>query len=85
MKPHHLKNFILLVLLINASGYTYGQNDLNRVVAGFPVNYSEDSVGSYTLPDVFTLQNGGKVKDAKTWMEKRRPEIVKLFEEHQFS
>lgn len=55
-----------------------------RLVAGYPVNYSEDSAGNYVLPDLFTLQNGQKVKDAKTWMEKRRPEMVKLFEEHQF-
>ena len=48
------------------------------------MNYSEDSVGTYTLPDVLTLQNGKKVNDAKTWTEKRRPEIVNLFEEHQF-
>src|SRR3990170_4898498 len=84
MKPYQFKNIIILILIINGSAYTYGQNDLNRVVAGFPVNYNEDSVGTYTLPDVLTLQNGTKVNDAKTWTEKRRPEIVKLFEEHQF-
>jgi hypothetical protein len=76
---------ILLILAITAAHLTYGQKEnLNRVVAGFPVNYEEDSVGSYTLPDVLTLQNGKKVTNAKTWTEKRRPEIVKLFEEHQF-
>src|SRR5438094_9108783 len=84
MKRHQFRNIILLILSINGSNYTYGQNNLNRVVAGFPVNYSEDSVGIYTLPDVLTLQDGKKINDAKTWTEKRRPEIVKLFEEHQF-
>mgnify|MGYP003576293339 CR=1 FL=1 len=30
------------------------------------------------------LQNGKSVKDAKIWNEKRRPEILKLYEENQF-
>jgi hypothetical protein len=84
MKQNRFRNVILLILLIGRCDNIYGQNNLNRVVAGFPVNYSEDSLGTYTLPDVLTLQNGKKVNDAKTWTEKRRPEIVNLFEEHQF-
>lgn len=67
------------------SGVAFSQKEkLTKLVAGFPVNYNEDSVGTYTLPDLFTMQNGQKVKDVKTWTEKRRPEIVKLFEEYQF-
>jgi hypothetical protein len=57
---------------------------LAKVVAGFPVNYEEDSVGSYSLPDVLTLNNGQKITDARIWTEERRPELVKLFEEEQF-
>jgi hypothetical protein len=53
-------------------------------VAGIHVNYDEALVGSYTLPDALTLANGKHVKDAKTWTEKRRPEIVKLFEENEY-
>jgi len=54
------------------------------VVGGVPVNYDEAKVGSYTLPDPLLMPDGKLVKDAKTWYEKRRPEIVRLFEEHQF-
>jgi hypothetical protein len=54
------------------------------VVAGIPVNYDEAKVGIYTLPDVLTLSNGKKVTDKQTWINQRRPEIVKLFEEYQF-
>src|ERR1700728_742290 len=54
------------------------------VVAGIPVNYDEALVGTYTLPDPLVLANGKPVRDAKTWTEKRRPEIVKLFEENQY-
>ena len=53
-------------------------------VADIPVNYTEALAGKYTLPDPLTLLNGQKVKDAKTWNEKRRPEIVRLFEENQY-
>ena len=53
------------------------------VVAGIPANYDEANVGTYTLPDPLVLANGKPVRDAKTWNEKRRPEIVRLFEENQ--
>jgi hypothetical protein len=55
-----------------------------EVVAGIPVNYDESKVGTYTLPDALTLNNGKPVRDAKTWWTKRRPEIVSLFENEQF-
>jgi hypothetical protein len=54
------------------------------VVAGIPVNYDEAQVGTYTLPDPLVLANGKPVRDAKTWNEKRRLEIVRLFEENQY-
>ena len=54
------------------------------VVAGIPANYDEEKVGTYTLPDPLVLNNGKRVMDAKTWVAKRRPEIVAMFEEQQF-
>ena len=54
------------------------------VVAGIPVNYDEALVGTYKLPDPLGLANGSPVRDAKTWNENRRPEIVRLFEENQY-
>ena len=53
-------------------------------VAGIHVNYDEALVGTYTLPDPLVLANGKPVRDAKTWTEKRRPEIVRLFEENEY-
>lgn len=47
-----------------------------------PVNYDEAQVGTYTLPDPLVLENGKPVRDASTWYKKRRPEIVRLFEEN---
>src|SRR6266853_6088633 len=45
-------------------------------------NYDEAQVGTYTLPDPLVLANGQRVRDADTWYTKRRPEIVKFFEEN---
>lgn len=45
-----------------------------------PANYDEALVGSYTLPDPLVLANGKRVRDAKTWSSKRRPEILQLVE-----
>src|SRR5215213_3197847 len=60
------------------------QNEPPKNVAGIPVNYDESLVGSYTLPNPLALADGKPVRDAKTWYRRRRPEIVRLFEEHQF-
>src|SRR6476659_5709130 len=80
-----MKKATILILAFILSHFAFSQKEkLAKVVAGFPVNYEEDSVGSYVLPDLFAMKNGDKVKDAKDWMEKRRPEIVQLFEENQF-
>ena len=53
-------------------------------VAGIPVNYDEAKVGIYQIPDPLVLADGKPVRDAKTWLDKRRPEIVRLFEENQY-
>ncbi|MES1257441.1 MAG: acetylxylan esterase [Acidobacteriota bacterium] len=55
-----------------------------ETIAGIPVNYTEALAGTYKLPDPLVLANGKPVRDAKTWVEKRRPEIVRLFEENQY-
>ena len=64
---------------------------LNRVadgpdgsIAGIPVNYTEARAGSYTLPDPLKLSDGRPVRDAQAWLKRRRPELLRLFEENQF-
>ncbi len=56
----------------------------SNMIAGIPVNYDESKVGTYTLADPLKLENGKQVKDAKTWMKERRPEILKIFETQQY-
>ncbi len=46
-------------------------------------NYDESKANPYpNLPDPLTLNNGEKVTTAKTWWDKRRPEIVEMFEKY---
>jgi hypothetical protein len=54
------------------------------VIAGIPVNYDEAKAGTYLLPDPLRLNNGRPVRDAKTWIKQRRPEIIALFETEQY-
>jgi hypothetical protein len=79
------KHLLLFMLMMVLSIPGIGQKErLNRMIAGFPVNYGEDSVGTYSLPDLLKLQHGKTVQNAATWNKKRRPEILRLVEENQF-
>lgn len=53
-------------------------------VADIPVNYTEALVGSYTLPDPLTMEDGRPVQTREMWWSQRRPELVRLFEEYQY-
>ena len=56
-------------------------NPLRRAIkTGHVSNYDETKVRPYTLPDPLVFADGKPVKDAKTWQERRRPEILHLYE-----
>ncbi|HEY4328645.1 MAG TPA: acetylxylan esterase [Phycisphaerae bacterium] len=44
-------------------------------------NYDDAKVPPYTLPDPLKFANGDPVKDEAAWMNKRRPEILKAYQE----
>ncbi len=48
--------------------------------AGF--NYDESKVPPYELPDALVLADGQPVRNEEIWRIRRRPEILRLFEEH---
>jgi hypothetical protein len=48
------------------------------------VNYDEAQVPRYTLPDPLALASGERVRDAETWIQRRRPEILELFERNMY-
>lgn len=70
-----------LILLIPAVSVNAQPRDS---VAGIPVNYDELKAGTYVLPDPLILNNGKKVTDKQTFINRRRPEILEEFRENQF-
>jgi hypothetical protein len=50
------------------------------VAEEFRENYDESRVPPYALPDALTDSHGHKVRTAEEWKEKRRPELLELFE-----
>jgi hypothetical protein len=82
-----LRQFILLVLLVcmsSAKSYSQVPDAPDDVKKYGTFNNTEAKAGEYTLPDPLKLPGGEAVTDAKTWYEKARPRIVKLFEENQY-
>jgi hypothetical protein len=75
---------VSILLLGSAAAQAQIADTPDESVANIPVNYTEAKAGQYTLPDALKLADGTPVRDAATWFEKRRPEIVKLFEENQY-
>jgi hypothetical protein len=55
--------------------------DLER---GRVTNFREENIPAYKLPELLELAAGGKVLDAVTWREQRRPEIIELFKKHAY-
>lgn len=47
-------------------------------------NTDESKVPAYTLPDALKMQDGTPVRNKTDWMEKRRPELLALFEKEMF-
>jgi len=47
-------------------------------------NYDEDKIPPYTLLDPLKMEDGHAVTSQAAWWDKRRPEIVRLFEENEF-
>ena len=52
-------------------------------MAEFVANYDEDKVPDYTLPDPLVFEDGTAVQNAARW-QKRRAEILSLFETHMY-
>lgn len=60
-----------------------GPKPLPAPTAGM-INVNEAKVRPYALPDPLRLSDGKSVSDAQTWWQRRRPEIVSLFEKQQY-
>jgi len=42
-------------------------------------NYDEGKVPLYTLPDPLHFSGGSKIRSAKAWMRRRRPQLLEIF------
>lgn len=67
-----------LVVLVAAAGWA------PCLAAAPAVNYDESKVPAYTLPDPLVMLDGQRVTDAATWRQKRRPELLRLFETYMY-
>jgi hypothetical protein len=61
--------FFAIIISINI----YAQNE---------TNYDESKIPEYKLPDILVSEKGKKITNSRSWIKKRRPEIVSLFEEN---
>jgi dienelactone hydrolase len=50
------------------------------IKTGHISNYDETRLRPYTLPDPLVLSDGTPVRDRATWLKRRRPEILGLYE-----
>ena len=50
----------------------------------FVANYDESKVPDYTLPDLLLTNYGEPVSDAAGWIQRRRPEVLRLFETYMY-
>lgn len=79
---HYRLSFLIVVFcMFTIMSVVAQQQD---TIAGIPVNYDESKTGVYQLPDPLIMENGVAVDNAEAWINKRRPEIVALFESEQF-
>ncbi len=68
------QGIVTLIVFISISAYMKIQAQVHEA------NYDESRVPAYTLPDPLLLLNGQTVADSSAWWQKRRPEILVLFE-----
>jgi hypothetical protein len=74
MKKKSVFIFVILLAFIQV---------LEAQFEGFETtNYDELKVGTYTLPELLKTQGGQTVSTVEQWEKVRRPEILKLFEDH---
>jgi hypothetical protein len=69
-----MKNLIVFILFV-LPAICYAQSK---------TNFTESKVPEYELPEVLVTQKGEKVTTRKDWIEKRRPELIRLFEENMY-
>src|SRR5687768_16043955 len=69
----------------NNTGWRASSETIQKMSESRPqLNFFEEKVPEYTLPDLLTTLDGEKVTNAKRWNQSWRPEILELFRENVF-
>jgi len=68
-----MKNLVSLICVLLIAQISYAQ---------FEPNYDESKIPDYELPDPLITFKGKKIKNAKNWKRKGRPEILNFFTEN---
>ncbi len=79
---------VLSVLKLSAqdnAGWRASIETVEKMSKAHPeMNFYEERVPEYILPDPMTTMSGEKVKNARRWYQERRPEILELFRTNVF-
>lgn len=79
MNRFPLRSLVVPVILMLS--VIFGRPDKVRAQK-FVANYDESKIPAFELPDPLKRVSGKRVKTAKQWTKKRRPEILRLFQDH---
>ncbi|MGC1243711.1 MAG: acetylxylan esterase [Chryseosolibacter sp.] len=67
------------------SGWRASSQTVEKMSSSRPqLNFTEEKVPEYTLPDLLTTLDGEKVNSVRSWNRMRRPEILELYRTHVF-
>ena len=93
MTSKYLLNVCFLLICVGGSKMAQAQGQSWEARAdrlgqlaerGATTLYDENKVPDYALPSLLVTDDGSRVRDARQWVAKRRPEILSLFERFMF-
>lgn len=73
-----MKHALLLTAMLMLAATAAGQNK------NAPVNYDENQVPAFEVPDILTCSDGSHIETRRQWERKRRPELLKMFSEEEY-
>ncbi len=77
LNPRSVERLFLIAALWIGASFVPATSRAQEI----PINLDETKVGSYTLPDPLIMADGSKVTTREEWIEKRRPELIRIFED----
>lgn len=75
--------FVILFVSLSMHAQTLNTDSIYRYFSS-RANYLENAIPDYSLPDPLMMSDGEPVNNLSDWNEKRRPELLRLFEREMF-